>query len=239
MKSALSWNLKQLREDVERLYGRDRVNQLSPCLESVIERAFYARYHYQEFQRLLKDYLSKHSSDSELFNAVFGSFESEDLFQEVSGQVQANIVACTQSLHAMADTFGHVVYYALNLEGDPSSRLSPRDITIFRVIKSIAKFSDADEVRAELSSIVEEGSFQYLSDLVNHSKHRSLIGTSFTINMTGDGRAHGFAIKEFNYEGRSHSSRWVDDFIKAEYERLNLKTYALGNAINRLVATRA
>ncbi|AFM32596.1 MULTISPECIES: hypothetical protein [Stutzerimonas stutzeri subgroup] len=235
----VSWNLKKLKDDVWALYGKETLTLLVPCLESVLERQFYARYHFLEFKKLLTEFLEKHPDESSLFCSVFGASESDDdVFQEVSGQAQANIVACTQNLHALADTFAHVVYYALNLDASETTKIDEKYISIHSVIKKLALLADAEELKKELSDLFVCDSFIYLSDLVNHSKHRYLIGTNFTLNWAGVGLPHGFAFKAFEYKGRRHELRWIDGYVKEEYLRINSHTIILGNMINHVVHRR-
>jgi len=47
------WDLRQLRQDVQRTFGELQQSALSQCLDTVVERRFFARYHYNEARNML------------------------------------------------------------------------------------------------------------------------------------------------------------------------------------------
>lgn len=233
----MSWNLQILKDEVEETHGEAQRELLIPCLESIVDRQHYANYHFQDFESLLKEFLSSRSEVDQLFRLVIGSDLNErNEWHICRKKAEANIVGCLQSMHATSDILGHVIYYALNMNQNSLLRLSDMKISIYSVskkISSVPKYSDLSDCVNKLTTHTD---FRYLSDIVNHSKHRSVIGTSFTVNVHEDsGRPHGIEFHSFNYNDRNHNRRWVDTYLKSEHTRQLSLIIKVGNEINRLV----
>ena len=129
----MTLNLEQLREDVVRLYGAKQWGLLSPCLYSIIDRKFYARFHFQEGMRLLKKFLNNKDDQNILIMLILNADrEQYEEFYLRCKQAKAHVVACMQSMHALSDTLGHAVYFATgqNLARKVSSRVPAIDTTI-------------------------------------------------------------------------------------------------------------
>ena len=120
----MGWDLKQLREDVERLFGREQRDLLSPCLNSIVDRQYYARFHFQEGIRLIKEFIEHRDDQVSLTLLVVGANPQEqEEFCVQRKQTEAHVVACMQSMHALSDTLGHVLYFATGGNLDPKRRL--------------------------------------------------------------------------------------------------------------------
>ena len=232
----MAWNLKELREDVELAYGEAQRNLLSPSLESIVDRKFYARYHFQEFEWLLKEFLVDRSKIS-LLKLVFDNDEDErSNFYLCRKQAEANIMGCLQSMHTIADILSYVIYYSLNMNRDASLQMLARKVTIHSILKNLTEISEYETLRNLINQLIGHADYKYLVDIVNHSKHRSIVGTSFTVNLGDDGdRLHGLEFLAFEYESRLHPKRWVDEYLENEYKRQDSLILEIGNEINRVV----
>jgi len=233
----MAWNLKQLREDVERLYGAEQREWLSPCLDSVADRQFYARFHFQEGMRLLGEFLENRDDQSSLIMLIVGTDrEQYEEFYIRRKQAEAHVVACMQSMHALSDTLGHVLYFATGQNLDPQTRLDPRRVSIFLAQAALKLDSAAAGVEALTKQLIDHPDYRYLVDVVNHSKHRSVIGTSFTVSMIeGADRAYGLELKAFQHQGRVYPKQWADSILEREYGRQAALIIQIGDALNRWV----
>jgi len=233
----MRWNVKRLKGDVEKIYGEKQRRLLSPSIDSLIDRKSFARYHFQESERLLKNFLINKTDRHDLVKLVVGTDQEElNEFSQCLLCVKAHIVACLQSMHAMADILGHVVYYALGMNNDHKTRLNLRDVSIRSVLKKLTAYSEYKALTDKMSQLTSNDDFEYLSHIVNHSKHRSIIGASFTFYDQVDAeRSHGLEFLDFTFNGTFHSKRWVDTFLEKEYCRQDPLTIEIGNEINLLV----
>ena len=233
----MKWSLKELRGDVERLHGEEQEKLLFPCLESVVNRKRYARYHFQEFNKLLSEYLANKTDELSLIQLVMGGDEDErGDFDDCRLRAEANIMGCMQSMHSVADILGHVIYYSLNMNNCPSMKLKARYVSIYNVFNKLKGSAQYDDLYKKIAILINNANYQYLADVVNHSKHRSIVGTSFTVDtQDGADRLHGFRFLAFEYQGRIYPERWVDNFLEDEYKRQDSLVIGIGNEINQLV----
>lgn len=229
----MSWNLQQLINDVERIYGIEQQELLIPTIHSIVARKSYSDFHIEEAEALLNSYLSDKSEIVNLFNLVIGSHKDEQLhFRSCRIKTEAHIVACLQSMHSTSDILSHSIYYALGMNLDPKLSIKLKDVSIATVHSKInQRYPSVGNLINELRTHAD---YKYLSAIVNHSKHRSVIGTCFTVQPQ-EIRRCGLQFHEFTHNDIFHSARWVDDFLKSEYTRQDFLLIKIGNELNDMV----
>lgn len=225
------WNLKQLRDDVAELYGREQLERLKPSLESVVQRQRYARHHFLESERRIKEVMAdpvraeKHPLEL---------WDDEEVNQ-AHDDARAEIVACVQSMHAVADILAHVIYFALAMDGNPATALEEWRISV----KSVHKLLPAGPIKDMLHELRGHTDFVYLEALVNHCKHRSLVPIPYYYDLSGEPAAkQGFWLSDFTYGDTVHPTREVEDYLKGEYQRQSRLVIDIGNAVNAEVRQR-
>lgn len=225
------WNLKQLRDDVAELYGREQLERLKPSLESVVQRQRYARHHFLESERRIKEVMAdpvraeKHPLEL---------WDDEEVNQ-AHDDARAEIVACVQSMHAVADILAHVVYFALAMDRNAATALEEWKISV----KSVHKRLSAGAIKDILQELKGHADFVYLEALVNHCKHRSLVPIPYYYDLSGQHRAkQGFWFADFTYGETPHLTREVETYLKDEYKRQSRLVIDIGNALNAEVAKR-
>lgn len=233
----MTWNLNQLHEDVARLYGVKQWGLLSPCLYSINDRKFYARFHFQEGMKLLKEFLENKDDQSTLIMHILGTDgEQYDEFYLRCKQAKAHLVACMQSMHALSDTLGHAIYFATGQNLDAKTRLKPREISIKTTQKALKLDPTAAEIESLTRQLIEHSDYQYLADVVNHSKHRRVIGTPFSVSTIESADwPYGLKLEAFEHEGRIYPTEWVEPFLEREYKRQAALVIEIGEALNRWV----
>lgn len=232
------WDLRILRNDVGKLYGTSQLELLRPCIESVVQREQYAHYHFKEAERLLNEGLEGKTNKFEILPLVFSGMK-ETIFDKYQTKATAHILGCLQNMHSVTDILSHLIYYSLNMNNDPNSKIIERHISIKSVKKKLDSKKEFIELSGQLEKLIIHPNYEYLSDIVNHSKHRCIVGTSFTLHMNDDAeRAHGLEFVSFDYEERKYESRWVDTYIKQEYDRQTQKIVEIGSELNRIIHKR-
>lgn len=234
----MSWSLKQLRDDVELLFGADQQELLSPCVDSIVDRMYYARFHFQDGMRPLKAFLDGRDDQSSLFSLIVGADgEQSGEFYLRKKHAEAHIVACLQSMHALSDTLGHVLYFSTGQNLNPNTRLQPRAVSIHSVRTGLLKLNPkAIELEQLTGQLIDNPDYQYVADIVNHSKHRSIIGASFTVGLTDSADPpYGLEFRAFEYNGKKYPKRWVESFLENEYGRQSALIIQIGVALNKWV----
>lgn len=233
----MPWNLKQLRDEVERRFGVQQRELLSPCLDSIVARKFYARFHFQEGMRLIQEFLKDRDDQRSLIPLILGAeMEEYDEFYVRRKQAEAHVVACMQSMHALSDTLGHVLYFASGQNLDPETQLDPRKVSIHSVRVALKRDPSAVALEKLVGILIDHSDYRYLADVVNHSKHRSVIGTSFTVNLTEDAdQPYGLELRAFEHESRKYPKQRVESILTREYGRQAALIIQAGEALNRWV----
>jgi len=227
------WDLNQLRNDVQALYGVEQRDQVAPALNSIVDRQAFARFHYQEAIRLITELLNDRDKESILFDLVFGADRNaHHEFSNCRKFAEAHITACVQSLHSVSDIMAHAIYYSLGLNLDAATKCSPNRISL-HVVKSLLPDSETSALIKELCGHAE---YRYLADMANHSKHRSVVQTPYSVDATGeDVQPHGLKFAAFTYDNRTYPARWVTPVLEAEYNRQSSLVTQIGESLNARV----
>lgn len=230
------WDLKVLRVDVERLFGREQVALIRPCLNSIDAWRGYARYHFSEAKRLMAEAVGERP-DHEVVGAMLGAFEQEEGdFEEARFKAAAHITACVHAMHSLADIIGQTLYLGLGMNLDPALAIKEEwRVNMTRVASRLPVGPLADQA----SALVKGEDFIYLAAMNNHSKHRSVVPVGYSVAFTGaDQEPHGLKFSAFQYDGVSYPARWVRSTLIPEYQRQETLLHGLGNALNAEVAGR-
>lgn len=230
------WNLDRTREHVLRRYGDNQLQVVRKCLESIIDRQRYAGYHFHEHMRLLEEHIDAKLPSTSIYKVTLplDAHLQADLDFCLT-RVSANIVACVQSMHSLADILAHVIYFASGLN------LQPRPLSEQAIyIHTVAKRLSADDMYYPVTEILEEiagnSDFVYLSALVNHSKHRSIVGTVLSVDPPADGRPpYVLLFDEFSYKGMTYERRPIQPYLEPTYSWLSSRIVDCGNALNSVL----
>jgi hypothetical protein len=234
MSTRSSWDLRQLRNDVERLFGPWQREAISPCLNTIVERRYFARYHYGQARQILETAIGV-SKEIDLIGRLLGAFDEEhDSFEEIRRRAAAHITACVHAMHSLPDVLGQVIYLALGMNRDPATELQDRYINIYAVRDKLP----ISDLRGHVELLIENADFAYLSVLNNMSKHRSIVPMPYSVDMTGkDPEEHGLKFAAFSYGANSYPERWVKPFLVSEFQRHEALVIEIGNMINETVST--
>ena len=225
----MKWDLKELRGHVERLFGEEQLRTVNQCLRTIGDRREFSRYHFNEAKGRMADVLQGREA-FELTAALMGAFDTDERqFSTARFEAYAHTLACVQSMHAVLDNMVHFVYYALGANLEATTRIErERDITWSKVSKGLG----AGPIKDGLSALLDDPGFTYLAALSNHSKHRSIIEVSYSVNFESDAVEHGLRFNPFTYNGVAYPAKWVRPSLIDEYQRQEGLILTIGNSVN-------
>ncbi|EKT4066967.1 hypothetical protein [Stenotrophomonas maltophilia] len=225
----MKWDLKELRGHVERLFGVEQLRTVNQCLRTIGDRREFSRYHFNEAKDRMEGALQGRET-FELTAALLGAFDTDDRqFSTARFQAYAHTVACVQNMHAVVDNMVHFAYYVLGANLDPATRIErERDITWSKVSKKLV----AGPIKDGLIALLDDPGFTYLAALSNHSKHRSIVEVSYSVNFESDAVEHGLRFNPFTYDGVTYPTKWVRPTLIDEYQRQEGLILTIGNAVN-------
>lgn len=222
------WSLKELTASVERLHGRDQSLKTGTCAQSVLKRQDFMKYHYREVKRLVGADLENADSNDVLLNYILDSDTPEyHEFHHRRTEAEANLVAFLQCVHATEDTLGHVIYFAMNFD-----QLEPRKVSIH----AVQKLLPSGPLKAEVQAMFDNADLKYVAALVNHSKHRSVVGAPISVSFIEDDQPHGLKFEGFMYGETWQPQRWAIPFLKTSFDAIQGHMLRIGNALNRQLA---
>lgn len=226
VQAGTAWNLRALRDAINDRYGRTHLDLVNPSLGSLVVRQRYAEYHYRDLKRLMRDAIDESAEQRDVTLLVLADQTGE--FGLARFKAEAHLVACLESLHAIADLLAFVAYGALDLR---SEFRSERDVNFASVARVVGGRPEWSEISALMEEFETHADNKYLVDVVNHSKHRRVVGAAYHISFVMP--QHGLQIEAFQRDGRFYPARFVDDFVPVEFARRSRLMCRIGRCINR------
>lgn len=209
-------DLYEFRVRARALFGEVHAHLVKMSCDSVGDRLYAVRLHFQAALAEMKNVIEPDAEISEAFALILGGLSQEewDKFSHHRANASAHALACLESLHAVADTLAHLVWLVVGhkLTGDP---LRAIDVSL---AKMIGKISDPP-IHDSLKHFATHPDRRYLSDVVNHAKHRAIVRIAYGVNSTDGAGAHGLRLLGFERDDRKHEDRWFAPFVRTEYDR--------------------
>ena len=232
----MRWSIADTRRHVEARFGRDHLARVAPSLNSLAERLSYAKYHYQEIQRLLDSYSRLHLVDKPLLVAIHGGDEvSREEFEVLMIEVGAHATAFVLSIHAVVDIMAHAVYLALGCDLEVGA-LRARDISAASVQRRLRQIPDHALIADAISSMCSDTRYKHIAALSNMSKHQSIIKPVLNEDLTGSRpQWHEFRFTAFNYGGNDYPEATIDSVFEPAYELASSTIVEVGNRLNEIL----
>lgn len=238
------WDLEEARRLIAQVNGRSQLDLAAPCVRSLVDREFYARFHFQRAKACLRRYERKNlNSDHSMLALLGGDDAGWQKFNIVIRQLSADITACIQSIHSLPDILACSVYFSLALDrvAVPSGR---QKVNHWFVLKTVAAMPEMEAVTRGLASVSEGDGFRHLAELANRSKHYSIVFPSLSADLTGErAERHALQIPAFTSRGAVFPQVYVGDFLPPIYEQVNRAVIATGKAtlaeLQRAAASKA
>ncbi len=228
-----SWDIKLTRTLMDSHHGHQQSAQAKNCLRAVPERLRHARYHYQEARRLLKEAIDDRLQTESIYAITWPTTAAE--MSEIDlclMQVEANVIACAQAIHSVADNLAHVVCFSLGLNLGANA-IQERDINIHRVTDALtARVPRYLLLRDTLKALTDDPAFKAVEAFVNVAKHRGYAESRINVGPHEDGTPYVFEFGAFAYRNAQYQERDVEAVLFPAYEVASKTAIQSGNAIN-------
>lgn len=155
-------------------------------------------------------------------------------------KIRANITAFVQSLHAVADTCSHMLYYSLALDR-LQTPLKERDIYANKVLKLLEQrrndgYPEYDKLCKLFCEMTTADDYKYLNALTNTSKHRSIVRSELNEDATGRRKEKWILFLEsFWYAGEFFEKTNAREFMRKEHDRIQHLTVNIGVELNHVL----
>ncbi|MDR3014284.1 MAG: hypothetical protein LBV56_02520 [Delftia acidovorans] len=230
------WDIELTGKLITAVFGVVQWKKAHPSVRSMTDRPAFCRYHYHEALDMMNEYIETNLKEA----GLWGVYDDYDEFSYLMLKIRANIVAFVQSLHAVADTCSHMLYYSLALDKLPSP-LKERDICVKEVLKLLEQQRDAghpeyDNLCRLFREITAGAGYKYLNALTNTSKHRSIIRPELNEDVTGRREDKWILFLEsFWYAGDFFEKVNAREFMQKEHDRIQPLTVNIGVEMNEVL----
>lgn len=235
-KKSPEWEVGLTGELVAAVFGAAQWKMAHPSVRSMMDRPEFCRYYYHEASDMMNEYIESKLKKTGLWRV----YEDYDEFSYMMLKIRANITAFVQSLHSVADTCSHMLYYSLALNKLPSP-LKERDISAKAVLKLLeqqrdAKHPEYDKLCRLFREITTGDDYKYLDALTNTSKHRSIVRSELNEDVTGRREEKWVLFLEsFWYSEELFAKTNACEFMRKEHDRIQPLTVNIGVELNNIL----
>ena len=228
-----TWDISETRSLIERTFGKKQVGLASPCIQSVIDRQYFARYHLRQAKSLLKRFQRHYlPNDVSLLQVTLRDPKAQMAFQVYISKVGAHVTAGLQSVHAIPDIIASGVYYSTGLNLGSNS-IPERQIALNSVTSRLIADPRFGSVGEVLKQIPLVPNYAHLSAASNRSKHSSIVKTSMNEDLTGErSNLHELHLSSFEREGKHFPEIEVFSLVAPVYDQLSVYVVEAGNQLN-------
>ncbi|CRM73705.1 hypothetical protein [Pseudomonas sp. 37 R 15] len=228
-----TWDVRLTGKLVTAVFGAAQWKKVHASVRSMTDRPEFCHYHYHEALDMMNEYIDSKLKET----GLWGVYEDYDEFSHLMLKIRANITAFVQSLHAVADTCSHMLYYSLALDRLPSP-LKERDIYANKVLKLLEQQRDEgspnyDNLCKLFRGITTGDDYKYLNALTNTSKHRSIVRPELNEDATGRREEKWILFLEsFWYAKEFFEKTNAREFMQKEHDRIQHLTVKIGVELN-------
>jgi leucyl-tRNA synthetase len=227
----MTWNFDSLVANVAAKHGIEQSTKLQECLSTLADRLWMAKFRYSEAKRLLSSHLDVENRIEPVLLEFDISSAASNQYHVDKKSAFAHVAACLQCAHTLSDTLAHVIYFALA----PPSKIAEHRIAARTVVEEITKNSSWTKITSRMNALCEHFDYVYLSAIVNHSKHRSLLSPE--VVHVVDGGSQQLWSLEMNGFYRPDSYYFKGDvlpFLRAEVLRQSTLIVDIGRELEAM-----
>lgn len=230
------WHIKATRDLIRHRHGPDQLMIVRNAVRAATVRLDHARYHFKELRRLLREHIDDKLVERDIYDLALPGAPGWDALEEGLVQVEANMIACAQAIHAIPYALAHVAFFSagLNLLPKPirEDRLSLK-VLLQAGALSAAGWLDVERCLAELAN---DPAFVALDAVVNYNKHRGLPDPALHLEPENHPAPYAMQFESFSYGGTVRPRIEVEKLLAPAYAAVSQGVVRTGNAINSLLA---
>ena len=226
----MTWDMNKTRELLKLKYGNQQVLAARNAIRGSTARLDHARYHFQELRQLLKQHIDDQLPERHLLELTLVG-PSAAVMNEVLTKVEANMIACAQSVHAIPDAMAHVVFFAagLNLKPEP---MPDRYVSLRTVFPLLVKDKRFEGVAAIFEAMKADAAWVALDEIVNYGKHRGLPDPVLQLEPANSSLPYAMMFPSFRYGNEVRPEVEVEELLRPAYELMSRTVVDTGKAIN-------
>jgi len=179
-----AWALHPTYALIANRFGSTQLKRARESIRSVLDRQEFARYHYSEVVRLIRQYERRHLKGQLLVELPAAGSSRREAFEIFIVKAGAHATATVQNLHAIPDVLAYALHFATgsNLH---TPVLPERKISVNAVHDRLQKDVKFGSLAPLLRATQDGATWTHVAALSNLGKHRALIRTSLNEDWTG------------------------------------------------------
>jgi hypothetical protein len=236
------WNIEETRALLGKRLQSEKY-PIAPMLKAVGARLYHARYHFRESKRLLAEYIRYSCGEDGPAILAIAPQQDDGLekYNQFFLECEAHMTASAQAIHATADILAHVIYYAFEIQNSDHRILQERNIKLSSVISAIEKalptYPFLEAILQLLQNLRSDSSFELISNLVNHAKHRGGPSICLGIDCLDNGELL-LKFGAFSKENTEYPTKNIEDVLSPSFQIINETVVDVGIAMNQALRER-
>jgi hypothetical protein len=232
-----TWSIADTHARIASRFGAEQRDLALPSLYAMAQRQLFARYHFQELQRLLTEFQRLHLTNEPLLVVVHGQDEkARSSFQTLMIETGAHALACVLSIHAIADVTSFAVFRALGYD-HRTCPLRERDVTARKLQALLRSTPGHNGIADLLAKLLDDADYIHVAALANHSKHQGLVKPILNEDLTGKRpQRHELRFAAFQHGTNRYPERELTSLLEPACSLASTTVVEVGNQINTLLA---
>lgn len=227
-----AWDIKTTRYLLVQKYGPAQLGHVRNAIRATTVRLDHAAYHFGELRRLLREHIDEKLVERDLYDFAIPGCDEWSTLQQGLLHVEAHMIACAQSVHAVPDALAHIAFYAAGLNLLPKP-LREDKISLKNLLnKRTAQGSSWFEVESSLRMLADDPAFTALDAIVNYNKHRGLPDPALQLEPDDHPGRYAMQFESFSYDGVVQPRIEVAQCLAPAYAAVSQAVVRTGNAIN-------
>lgn len=217
-----TWNLKELRGELEHRFDSFRYQKAIQLLNSIEWKIRAEKYHRTLATEVLQPFFGDDEVDTKkAIRLALSRTEDSEKFNYALSLRQFNLVAAASTAHTTPEIIAQLV----------ALLFSPAEPDVHKIsFREVAQVLPTGNLKSALLGIYDSEEYQYLLAFANTIKHVSMVIPQFHISFE-EPEYHGVMFKEFEYKGKLYPSKRDSQFLE-ELKNMSRQFVEVGIQIN-------
>lgn len=227
-----AWDIKTTRYLLMQQYGPAQLGRVRNAIRATTVRLDHAAYHFGELRRLLREHIDEKLVERDLYDVAMPGRDEWSALQQGLLHVEAHMIACAQSVHAVPDALAHIAFYAAGLNLVPNPLREDKISLKFLLRQRRDQRSGWLDVQSSLRTLADDPAFTALDAIVNYNKHRGLPDPALQLKPDDHPGLYAMQFASFSYGGVVQPCIEVERCLAPAYAAVSQAVVRTGNAIN-------